>query len=407
MKHEDVLAVMKHIVDRQVANKQDKVFRFKAVSKTRKTRDEEHRRPAKYPADPSEESDVPAVERPRPAKKTRKPRAKKAAPQDKVGRALQQEMEGLIDFAPPATPTNNQANALSAETIAPAQAIAAETEYDGELDGGPDPLDLEVQPQVRPNYGGIPNFGPNDEVQLPWPKPAEDVNAMFGRYRLPMTPGPIEPFPAGISPEDIGVIDPSLIGLRATPVQLPTPRASVTPQLSPLKLRSDSSVGSSLRNEVKPHSGKDDPAPLPTQPLTPSAPQDTPKGLDIPATHPVGARVTRSTAREAAEVPIAPPVKTRPPAVKRRRSVKAPAPVSAEAVVSAAPTIDAPAPPKPRPRGKAVEVLAARTSVTAASDMNQIESAPGRRTADVLAAAEAAQLDLPAKRVRTPKVRTT
>ncbi len=78
--------------------------------------------------------------------------------------------------------------------------------------------------------------------------------------RLPMTPGPIEPFPAGISPEDIGVIDPSLIGLRATPVQLPTPRASVTPQLSPLKLRSDSSVGSSLRNEVKPHSGKDDPA---------------------------------------------------------------------------------------------------------------------------------------------------
>ncbi len=84
-------------------------------------------------------------------------------------------MEGLIDFAPPATPTNNQANALSAETIAPAQAIAAETEYDGELDGGPDPLDLEVQPQVRPNYGGIPNFGPNDEVQLPWPKPAEDV----------------------------------------------------------------------------------------------------------------------------------------------------------------------------------------------------------------------------------------
>ncbi len=75
--------------------------------------------------------------------------------------------------------------------------------------------------------------------------------------------------------------------------------------------------------------------------------------------------------------------------------------------MSAAPTIDAPAPPKPRPRGKAVEVLAARTSVTAASDMNQIESAPGRRTADVLAAVEAAQLDLPAKRVRTPKVRTT
>ncbi len=72
-------------------------------------------------------------------------------------------------------------------------------------------------------------------------------------------------------------------------------------------------------------------------------------------------------------------------------------------MLTPAPTIDASAPPKPRPRGKAVEVLAARTSVTAASDMNQIETAPGRRTADVLAAAEAAQLDLPAKRVRTPK----
>ncbi len=91
-----------------------------------------------------------------------------------------------------------------------------------------DPLDIAVPAPATPNYGGIPNFGPNDAVQYPWPKPLENSNAFFGRYRLPMTPGPIEPYPAGIQPEDIGVIDPSLIGLRATPVQLPTPRGSVT-----------------------------------------------------------------------------------------------------------------------------------------------------------------------------------
>ena len=120
MKQQDILAVMKHIVDRQGTEKTDQVFRFKSVSKTRKTRDEELRKPAKYPGDPSDESDVPSAERPRPVKKARKPRAKKTAPQDKVGRALQQEMEGLINFAEP--PTEDRTGAQEAPPALPEQA---------------------------------------------------------------------------------------------------------------------------------------------------------------------------------------------------------------------------------------------------------------------------------------------
>ena len=397
MKQQDILAVMKHIVARQVDNTPDKVFRFKTVSKTRKTRDEELRKPAKYPGDPSDDSEVPSVQRPPTAKKTRKPRAKKTAPQDKVGRALQQEMEGLLDLTTPATADSTGANTTPAENGEPP---AEQPEQPPAREQDLDPLDI----AVLPNYGGIPNFGPNDPVQYPWPKPAQGTNAMFGRYRYPVTPGPIEPYPAGIPPEDIGVIDPSLIGLRANPVQLPTPRASVTPQLSPLKLRSDSSATSHLRFEVNTDTTPEaKPAPNAKPPAT-----STPTGTNMAsepalvAAPPIGGRVTRSRPQAPAKEPAKAPA-------KRGRPSKRAVPVAKQDITAPVPMADVGGPPKPRPRGKAAKDLAPSGSVSSLTNLEPAKPAPtpGRRTADVLAAAEAAQLDLPSKRVRTAKVRST
>ena len=408
MKQQDILAVMKHIVNRQMGNKPDKVFRFKMVSKTRKTRDEELRKPAKYPGDLSAESDVPSVTRRPPAKKSRKLRAKKTAPQDKVGRALQQEMEGLLHFDPPATADNNGVQEASGPM---SEAATEHTEEHAQPEPDADPLDIAVQTPVTPNYGGIPNFGPNDPVQYPWPKPAQDGTAMFGRYRLPMTPGPIEPYPAGVPLEDIGVIDPILIGLRAQPVQLPTPRASVTPQLSPLKLCSDSSVPSNLRYELKDDTTIEDNVVPPSQPVTSSPPAETPKAVNM-ATAPVhrtGARATRSRLTEPAKEPANQPAKgpaKAPPKRGRPAKVAVPVPTASDAgpVLGA----DLAGPPKPHPRGKAATDLAAAGTTGLTTEAAPVQPlTPARRSADVLAAAEAAQLNLPAKRVRTAKVRST
>ncbi len=413
MKQQDILAVLKHIVDRQVVNKPDKVFRFKSVSKTRKTRDEELRKPANYPGDVSEESDVPVAERPRPVKKTRKPRAKKTAPQDKVGRALQQEMEGLMHVDPQSPVQQAGPQQLPATAATADEPVTEQPEENAAPEEQPDPLDRAVQHPVAPNYGGIPDFGPNDEVQHPWPKPSQGTAGMFGRYRLPLTPGPIEPYPAGIPPEDIGVIDPSLIGLRANTHQLPTPRASVTPQLSPLKLRSDSSAISNLRYEVNVATTiAETPAPLPPalQASSPAGGTEPDVPVDMSSPPPPGARITRSktlqTADERNKVP--PKAKAKQPA-KRGRPPKTAPPGETDVASTPAPAVVMQAPPKPRPRGKAAKDLAV-TGASAPTIENQPAQptlTPSRRNADLLAVAEAAQLDLPAKRVRTGKVRTT
>ena len=59
-------------------------------------------------------------------------------------------------------------------------------------------------------------------------------------------------------------------------------------------------------------------------------------------------------------------------------------------------------PPRPRPKGKAIKDLQAQGPLQGHTS----SAAPVRMTADVLAAAEANKLVLPAKRVRTAKVRT-
>ena len=394
MKQQDILAVIKHIVDRQVNNTPDKVFRFKTVSKTRKTRDEELRKPAKYPGDPSDELDMPTAERPWPVKKARKPWAKKTAPQDKVGCALQQEMEGLINFAEP--PTEDRTGAQEPPPALPEQATEEAENNNAPSVQELDPLDIADQSTIVPNYGGIPNFGPNDPVQHPWPKPAPAHTTMFGRYRYPMSPGPIEPYPAGIAPEDIGVIDPSLIGLRASPAHLPTPRASVTPQLSPLKLGSDSSVSDRSRLRYEVH--REPLGTLATTPPAPNPPQSQPAQVHEQRPAPQG---KRTKGKEPAQAPAKQPAK--------RGRPKRTLPVVTEEATAPAPTNDIAVPPKPRPRGKAAQDLA---PVAESSGTNLTESAvpvptPSRRTADSLAASEAAQLNLPAKRVRTAKVRTT
>ncbi len=306
-------------------------------------------------------------------------------------------MEGLIRVDPQSPVQQPGAQQPPAMAATPDDTVTEQTEENVEPAVEPDPLD-----RITPNYGGIPNFGPNDEVQHPWPKPSHASTGLFGRYRLPLTPGPIEPYPAGIPPEDLGVIDPSLIGLRAQAHQLPTPRASVTPQMSPLKLRSDSSAISNLRYEVNvdtaiEHTTAPSAAIETSLPAAGTAPDAS---ADMSSTQPAGTRITRSKAHQAADerTKVPPKAKAKQPA-KRGRPPKTATPVVTDVPSTTAPAVMLQAPPKPRPRGKAAKDLAATgaTSPPVENEPAQPTNTPTRRNADLLAVAEAAQLDLPAK----------
>lgn len=402
MKQADVLAFMKHIAERQITNEPAKVFRFSKVATSRKTQDTDRHRAAKYPGDVSADEEV-AEPAPKP-KKVRKTRTKKAvAKPDKQAAALQKDMEGLIDLRVPATP-----EAAITQAPAPAEAALAAAEQIAHFPDGHAQIELQQRPATPPrqipmliNHGGIPTFGPNDPMPYAFPVPAANVNPyLYGQYQYPFSPGPhmnqhmpqytIPAYPAGIPPEALGVIDPALIGLHAGPAQLPTPRASVTPHMSPIKLQSDTNS-------------------IPDRPAgRVMKPQATLKATAGPS-----AKAKGKAKQVAVNVP-----ETAEPAQKATR------------------------PPRPRPKGKAAQDFQGRTSTAQAlavdsvavvdaqagpqvvvgrvdtqCDPVAVEQKPVvtvpppqqsvRMTADVLAAAEANKLNLPAKRVRTAKVRTT
>lgn len=347
LKQADGFAFLKHIAERQLTHAPAEVFRFSRVEKSRKAQDADGRRQAKYPADASG-SDASSEAAPVP--KVRKPRkTKKAAPKvDRAALALQKDMEGLHDAA---------------------ETVEAEAEWGPEADRVPEAQPRqEIAPsgpvensdadhtapdkQVGPRY--YVTYGPNDPVPL---EPGVQHIPLHGQQQqsvpMPMAGNPIPLYPAGIPPEFIGVIDPALIGLRADPPQLLTPRPSVTPNLSP----------------VKPA------APAVTEVATPG-----------------------SRSRVMMKIPTLPSI-----AESSGSTLK---PFTKTTI-------------RPRPRGKASQMvvrstgLATPTATTATSQSTaDIPVSPSkaegvRRTADVLAAEEANQLTLPAKRVRTPKVRTT
>lgn len=381
MKQADVLAVIKHIAERQLTNKPEEVFRFLQVATSRKTQDSERLRAARYPGDLTEEEVADDVA---PPLKARRTRAKKGARKDDTNRAQQREMEGVINLnhtqvavvaaeALPLHPAIPHITDIRPQAVADAVLVlTADIAHVPDTDDLPATHVATIPPMAAPNYGGIPTFGPNDPVQQPWPQPAAAFNQpMYGHYQYPMSPvtqgsrdasadnHPV--YPAGIPLEAMGVIDPALIGLRAGPPQLPTPRASVTPHLSPIKLQSDTNS-------------------LPDVPVgRVMKPKPTPK-------------VSAATSSG----------KTKKGKGKGKQPTVLPA-------VREEPAEDLPVlkPPRARPKGKAAIDSMAR--ITKASTANVDRDHPAekhRKTADVLAAAEANALILPAKRVRTAKVRT-
>ncbi len=137
------------------------------------------------------------------------------------------------------------------------------------------------------------------------------------------------------------VIDPALLAVAHNAVQLPTPRASVTPNLSPFKLRSDTSSIAAL----------------------------SPLNVAADNAHPVGATAEpdkgeQSELREGTAAEAIPTAEGRKPSTK---------------------------PPKPRPKGKAAVVLGRQKDVPPGTPA-------GRKSADALAVAEASKLGLPATR---------
>lgn len=203
--------------------------------------------------------------------------------------------------------------------------------------------------------------GPNDPIP-----PGPGIFAIPGNTHLgaqhQLSVPTIPTYPAGIPAHFTGVIDPALIGLRAEPPpQLHTPRPSVTPNLSPEKQATSSA----------------------TSPLTPGT-------------------VT--------------PVKRKPKAISQKPTLSS----IAEGSLASHPAKPMPRQPiKPRPRGTAKEMLGrpptglATPTATSASTSrtNELPVTPSRpegkrRSADILAAEEASRINTPAKRVRTPKIRT-
>lgn len=360
MKQADVLAIVAHISNRQTTLRGSQVFRFANVARTRSSRDVDSYRPSHYPDDPpAGDSDDGAQAQPRP-KKTRKSRATKAATRAaKHAAAEQQSMQGRMDFRVPAQTPDPAASNTIIEPATATWAIAPQNEAADACETGHDtPAAVELgarlltpAPTPGVNYGGIPTFGPNDAIQHPFPKPLpEGVNAMFGRYRYENTATDNAMlYPAGIPTEELGVIDPALLAVAHNAVQLPTPRASVTPNLSPFKLRSDTSSIAAL----------------------------SPLNVAADNAHPVGATAEpdkgeQSELREGTAAEAIPTAEGRKPSTK---------------------------PPKPRPKGKAAVVLGRQKDVPPGTPA-------GRKSADALAVAEASKLGLPATRARTRKSHT-
>lgn len=212
------------------------------------------------------------------------------------------------------------------------------------------PLAVASQPD-HPQY--VITNGPNDPIP---PGPgifAIPANAVVGA-QLQEVALPRREF--------TGVIDPALIGLRAEPPpQLITPRPSVTPNMSPVKQETFLEATITAANVVSTAVNKKAKA-VSKRPQLPSIAEGS-----------VG-RAAQPTPRE----PIRPRARA-----KVRKTIS------------------------PGASG-----LVTPTATTATTDRtNSVPATPSkaegvRRTADALAAEEASRIATPAKRVRTPKVRT-
>ncbi|KJA24328.1 hypothetical protein HYPSUDRAFT_53717 [Hypholoma sublateritium FD-334 SS-4] len=397
MKQADMLAFVKHIAEQQVTNESAQVFRFAKVATSRKTHGSDRHQAAKYPedhsvdenmaepidedvAEPVDHAVAELVKRRKKSSKATKAISKPAQEALK----LQKEMEGMIDWQPlanaPVVPdTDNVAahdsglHGVPANTGHEAGKLVVRPQAGNNAlppnVGTPIPLYPDGHIPTVINHGGVPTFGPNDPMPYAWPMNAATLNpTMYAQFPYPLTPGPqstenvaaldIPLYPAGILETEFGVIDPALIGLRVGPTLLPTPRPSITPQVGPMYLRSD----------------------------TNSIP-DAPAGRVLkPLPHP--SKGAKGKGKE---------------------------------VDTLTPATNAPAKKKwPWPKGKAIKDLEAHGVNCAADDDTAADSATDwpqnpdtvpppqsmRKTADVLATVEASKLILPAKRVRTAKVRT-
>lgn len=396
MKQADVLAFVKHIAERQVTNESAQVFRFAKVATSRKTHGSDRHRAAKYPEDHSVDENMAepidedvaepvdhAVAEPVKRRKKSSKATKAISKPAQEALKLQKEMEGMIDWQPPANApvvpdTDNVAardsglHGVPANTGHEAGKLVRPQAGNNALPpkvGAPGPQYPDGHIPTVINHGGVPTFGPNDPMPYAWPMNAATLNpTMYAQFPYPLTPGPqstenvaapdIPLYPAGIPETEFGVIDPALIGLRVGPTLLPTPRPSITPQVGPMYLRSDT------------NSIPDAPAGRVLKPLPRPSKAAKGKGKEVDALSPA----------------------TNAPAKKKR----------------------------PRPKGKAIKDLEAHGVNCAADDDTAADSATDRpqnpdtvhppqsmrKTADVLAAVEASKLILPAKRVRTAKVRT-
>ena len=365
LKQADGFNFLKHIATRQALHKPPDVFRFSRVGISRKTKEADRHRRAKYPDEQTEESS--ASETPLAPKKKRAQRKQNATRTAGALESPEQPSEANVnpmrEVDPAATDAagdSEKSNSSAARNIpspkkkrAPRKKTATtksgKVESLAEKHHIPTPTFSE---NITSTDGGsaaprfVVTFGPNDPIPA---SPGIFHVPVHGQVIPDTLKQPdnlnnmVHAYPAGLPAQFTGVIDPALIALSSQPVTSPSP----SPPMA-TTTHADMVLGIPVTPPPKP---------------TPSSP------------------ITLENAERPSEKP-------------KRKSIR------------------------PRPRGKAADIVRPDFGLitpTATVKPHQLPSehpasspikAEGtRRSADRLAAEEASGLNIPAKRLRTPKVR--